>query len=362
MRVVHVSPTYFAPESVLGGGERFAEELSRAMSALADVRFVSFGDVPMRERVSASFERVVLRNWTRRKLEPFSPRLFHELRGADAIHCHQYFMLPTFLAALQGYWQGSRVFVTDLGGGGWTPGYHVDQSRWITAQLPLSEYAARSMPGRQCPHRVIHAGVALDRFALRPRPSHDGSLAFLGRLLPHKGVHGLLAALPEGRVLRLIGSAPDRAYLERLRALAQGKDVTFHLGLGDPDVVALLQQAMALIHPTPVDGAGSSGANELFGLALVEAMACGCPVIATDVASLPEIVLNGETGFLVPPEDDAALRRAIDRLASDDTLWARFSAAARRRVEERFTWEVVARRCLDAYESFATRGEGECGS
>src|SRR4029077_10668747 len=141
-RVCHVSPTYFAPESTLGGGERFAEELARAMARHAEVRLVSFGPRAFRESSTPGFERVVLASWTRQKMVPFSPRLFSELRGADVIHCHQYFVLPTFLAALQGRLQGSRVFVTDLGGGAWTPGFQIDQSRWIEAHLPLSEYAA----------------------------------------------------------------------------------------------------------------------------------------------------------------------------------------------------------------------------
>lgn len=345
-----MSPTYFAPESVLGGGERFAEELSRALSHHADVRFVSFGSTPRRERVSPSYERVILQSWTRRKLTPFSPRLFAELRGADVIHCHQYFVLPTFLAALQGWLQGSRVFVTDLGGGDWTPGYHIDQARWITAHLPLSDYAARSLPGRARPYRVIYGGVDLERYAMRAQPTHDGALVFLGRLLPHKGLHDLISALPAGQPLHVLGSAPDPAYLQRVRELAQGKDVKLQLAASDEEVVGILRRAMALVHPTPVDASGSAGGSELFGLALVEAMACGCPVIATSVASLPEIVVHGETGLLVPPQDPAGLRAAIERLRSADAEWRRFSAAGRRRVEERFSWEAAALRTLAAQQ------------
>lgn len=349
-----MSPTYFDPESAVGGAERFAEELSRAASRHAAVRFVSFGARARRERTSASYERVILRSWTRRPLTPFSPLLPGTLRGAEVIHCHQYFVLPTFLAALQGWLQGSRVFVTDLGGGGWTPAYQLDQSRWITAQLALSQYAARRLPGPPLPHWVIYGGVDLERFRMRPGSVHDGSLVYLGRLLPHKGVHDAIAALPPSVTLHLLGSGPDAAYLQRLRELARGKDVRFRLAPSDAEVEERLQRAMALVHLTPGDADGSAGVNELFGLALVEAMACGCPVVSSAVASLPEIVVHGQTGLLLPPGRPESLAPALDRLRDFDT-WAAFSAAGRQRVEELFTWQAVARRCFEGYAASGPR-------
>jgi glycosyltransferase involved in cell wall biosynthesis len=349
MRIVHVSPTYFAPESALGGGERFAEELARAMSARAEVKLVSFGPREIRETPAPGYERVILKSRTRDRMTPFSAGLFRELRGADVIHCHQFFVLPTFLAAAWGRLRGSRVFVSDLGGGGWTPGYQLDATRWIAAHLPLSEYAAKSLPGRNRRHRVIWGGVDLERHPMRPEPVHDGSAVFLGRVLPHKGVHFLIEGLPPDVSLDVIGPATDAAYLERLRGLAAGRDVRFRGALSDAEVVDRLGRAMALVHPTPVDERGSAGANELFGLALVEAMARGCPVIASDAASLPEIVTPEVNGLLVPPNRPEAIRQAILRLRDDAELWARLSAGARRTVEAKFTWERVVERCLEAY-------------
>jgi glycosyltransferase involved in cell wall biosynthesis len=354
MRVVHVSPTYFAPESVLGGGERFAEELARAMADRAEVKLVSFGPREVRERPKPGYERVILKSRTRDRMTPFSAGLFRELAGADVIHCHQYFVLPTFLACVAGRLRGRRVFVSDLGGGGWTPAYQVDQSRWIAAHLPLSEYAARVVRGRNRRHRVIYGGVDPDRYPMRPEPAHDGSVVFLGRVLLHKGVHVLIEGLPPDMPLHVVGPAPDPAYLDRLRALGAGKDVRFHGALPDEAVIGLLGRAMVLVHPTPVDGEGSARANELFGLALVEAMARGCPVVASDAASLPEIVEPGASGLLVPPNRPEAIREALLRLRGEPGLWERLAAGARRRVEEKFTWERVVDRCLAAY--------AECGS
>jgi glycosyltransferase involved in cell wall biosynthesis len=351
MRVVHVTPTYFAPESALGGGERFAEELARAMADRAEVKLVSFGPRAFRESPRAGFERVILKSWTRDRMTPFAPGLLRELRGADVIHCHQFFVLPTFLAALFGRLRGSRVFVSDLGGGAWTPGYQIDQSRWIVAHLAVSEYAARGLHGRNRRCCVIHGGVDLGRYPMRPAPEHDGSAVFLGRVLPHKGIHFLIAGLPPGIPLHVVGPATDAEYLARLRTLAAGKEVHFHGALADEEVIGRLGRAMALVHPTPVGPDGSAGVHELFGLALVEAMARGCPVIASDAASLPEIVEPGVGGLLVPPNDPAAIGEALERLRGDAELWCRLSAGARRRVEERFTWERVVDRCLEAYAS-----------
>jgi glycosyltransferase involved in cell wall biosynthesis len=349
LRVCHVSPTYFAPESVLGGGERFAEELARAMATRASVKFVSFGPRAVHERPAPNYERVILKNWTRRKLEPFSPRLFAELRGAEVVHCYQYFSLPTFIACWAGHRQESRVFVSDLGGGGWTPGYQIDQSRWITAQLPISAYAAAPLARAGRRHHVIYGGVDLARFPARPQETHDGSVVFLGRILPHKGIHFLIEALPPGMQLHVLGSVVDLGYFHRLQALAGGKRVDFHTGLTDAQIVPFLQRAMALVHPTPVDHEGNAGVNELFGLALVEAMACGCPVIATAAASLTEIVEDNLNGLVVPPNDPGAIRAVMCQLAQDDGRWRQLSTRARASVESRFSWNHVVQRCLTAY-------------
>lgn len=349
MKVCHVTPTYFSPDSVLGGGERFAEELACAMAERADVKLISFGRLAFREVLAPRCERVVLRSRTRDPMTPFSWGLFRELRDADVIHCHQYFTLPTFLSALEGRRRRRPVFVSDLGGGGWTPGYQIDQSRWIAAHLPISEYAARALPGRHRRHRVIWGGVDLTRYPERTALAHDGSVVFLGRVLPHKGIHFLIEGLPPGMPLHVIGPPTDPDYSNRLRELARGKDVHFHGALPDGEVIDRLGQAMALVHPTPVDASGSARAHELFGLALVEAMARQCPVIASDAASLPEIVEPERSGLLVPPNDPAAIGRALERLRDEPALWRALAAGARRRVEERFTWARVVDRCLEAY-------------
>ena len=87
------------------------------------------------------------------------------------------------------------------------------------------------------------------------------------------------------------------------------------------------------------------------GQTLLEGMSCGIPAVCTNVAAMPESVVDGVTGYVVPPGDLEAMRRAIVTLYHDDALAARMGTAARERMVEHFTWEAVVDRCLDAYRS-----------
>jgi glycosyltransferase involved in cell wall biosynthesis len=349
VRVCLVAPTCRDSAIPFGGGERYVEELASALSDRVETRLLSFGPREIRERPKPGLERIILRSWTRNPITPFAPGLRAAIRGFDVVHAFQYYTLPTFLALFLAKRQKSRTFVTDLGGGGWTPGYHVDQSRWIDMQLPLSKYAASAIEPRAA-GQVILGGADLDIYQMRRTFEHDGGIVFLGRILPHKGIHLLIEALEPSRRLSVIGPAPDRDYLRQLKGLATGRSVEFLHGLSDQQVAHRLQAAMCLVHPTPVDGLGNAGANELLGLALIEAMACGCPVVASAAASLPEIVENGVTGLTVRAGDKSALREGIRSMADAPGRWRAFSVAGRERVESVFTWERTAIRCLAAYQ------------
>ena len=347
--VAHVSPTYFAPESLIGGGERYAEELSRAMAERVRVRFISFGPRAFRERVGDRYERVILRSWTRDKLTPLSARLWAELRGAQIVHCYQLNTLSTFFGVLFARMRRVPAFVSDLGGGGWTPGYQIDIGRWVSGHLPISSYASRGVPRGHRIAEILYGGVDLTKYSRRSPLTHDGSVVFLGRILPHKGIHYLIDGLPPDRLLRVIGPIDNDGYLERLKLLSRGKRVEFLHGLSDRDVATLLGKAAVLVHPTPTDSAGNAGVNELLGLAVLEAMASNCPVVVSAAASLPELVEPERSGLVVPPNDPGAIRSAIERLLGDPDLWARLAKEGRRRVEEKFVWPKVVDRCLRAY-------------
>ena len=151
---------------------------------------------------------------------------------------------------------------------------------------------------------VIPNGVDLERLAPRRWPRGTPRALFLGRLVPQKGLDVLLRALEDvpGLHLDVAGEGPDRGRLEEL-AEPLGERVRF-LGWRS-DVVDLLADHHLLVVPSRWEG---------FGLTVVEALACGRPVVATQVDILPELV--GEAGLLVPPEDPVALASALRRLCA----------------------------------------------
>jgi glycosyltransferase involved in cell wall biosynthesis len=92
-----------------------------------------------------------------------------------------------------------------------------------------------------------------------------------------------------------------------------------------------------------------TSAPELLGQTLLEGMACGTPAICTDVASMPELVLDGVTGFVVPARDAATLGQKLRWLGEHPREAQRMGRAARERVLEKFTWPKVVERCLEIY-------------
>jgi glycosyltransferase involved in cell wall biosynthesis len=93
----------------------------------------------------------------------------------------------------------------------------------------------------------------------------------------------------------------------------------------------------------------ASPASELLGQTLLEAMSCAKPAICTNVGGMPEIVIDRETGLIVPPGDAASLRGALQRLRDDPALARQMGEKGRRRVVECFAWDDVVRRCFTAY-------------
>ena len=171
-----------------------------------------------------------------------------------------------------------------------------------------------------------------------PVPADAPVVLCVARPVEQKGVDVAVRAMPLVRqrhpdaVLVVLGEGPLRT---RLAA-----DGVFLLGrVGDP--AAWYRRADVLVHPARWEG---------FGLALLEAMLAAVPVVATRVSSIPEIVADGETGLLVPPDDPPALADALDRLLADETLRAACGEAGLRRARREFSVERMARRTLEVYE------------
>ena len=121
----------------------------------------------------------------------------------------------------------------------------------------------------------------------------------------------------------------------------------------DPELPALYRSAAVVAVPSvhrTVYGTDVA-VSELLGLSTLEAMASGTPVVASRLGGLPELVVDGETGYLVEPGDVAALRARLALVLGDPAAAHRLGEAARARAVERFTWDACARRCLAVYEA-----------
>ncbi|MGL6280351.1 MAG: glycosyltransferase, partial [Gaiella sp.] len=153
-------------------------------------------------------------------------------------------------------------------------------------------------------------------------PDETVLLAFAGRLTSQKALPDLLQAMAAvGEVtLLLLGDGPDRPELERLTAALGLDDRVRFLGGGTRDDVLRLFAA--------ADVAVLSSSWENFPHTVVEALAVGAPVVATAVGGVPEIVVDGENGLLVPARDVDALRAALERIARDPELRARLAERA----------------------------------
>ena len=354
MRVVHLVPALFGPAGIVGGGERYPYELARHMSRSVPTTLVSFGSEEREEQVGDLRVRVIGDPWLVRgqRTNPMSVAMFKELRQADVIHCHQQHVLMSSVSAIWSRLTRRRVFVSDLGGGGWDISAYLSTDRWFHGHLHISAYSRRvAGHDRNDRARVISGGVDSSLFS--PQPGSCEAVLFVGRLLPHKGVHDLIDALPPRVPLRIVGRAMDAEYLNLLRARAAGKCVTFLHDVDDPGLVEEYRRAACVVLPsvyTTPDGR-TTVVPELLGQTLLEAMACGRPAICTNVASMPEIVVNGETGYVVPPGNPPALGAAISAVLADADAADRMGARGRARVVEHFSWSKVVDRCLAAYRA-----------
>jgi glycosyltransferase involved in cell wall biosynthesis len=175
---------------------------------------------------------------------------------------------------------------------------------------------------------TIHHGIVLDDFPFDAGGSDD--LLFFGRMHPDKGAAEAIAvAQATGRDLAMYGIVQDQGYYERSVVPHLGAHIRHPGAVGGDDRTAALGKAAALLHLINFD--------EPFGLSVIEAMACGTPVIAIRRGSMPELIEHGVTGFLVDSVDAAIA--AVARLPEIDR------AACRAAVAARFTVERMA----DAY-------------
>jgi len=199
----------------------------------------------------------------------------------------------------------------------------------IAASTALADIA-RELGAREV--EVIPSGVDLpvDVGALASPPE----VLYAGRLSAEKGVDELVAAT-SGMNLVVAGDGP-------LRNRVPGA-VGF---VPHNELQRLYARAAVVACPSRREG---------FGVACLEAMAYGRPVVATSVGGLRDLVVDGATGLVVPPRDPAALRAALEQLLADAELRRRLGAAGRERAGERFSWDVTTAALMSAYAEAAGR-------
>ena len=234
-----------------------------------------------------------------------------------------------------------------------------------------SEFAKRQLAqelGVRTDHvRVVYCGVG-PKYRRVPRDEVlarrwgiEGKrvLLSLGPLIPRKNPVFLIEAFAEIRrevgpdvSLVWVGSGPMRAELEALvRRLGLEGSVVFTGYLPEADKVPMLNLADVFVFPSLLEG---------FPLAPQEAMSCGKPVVAFRVASLPEMVEEGATGFLVEANDRRAFVDRVVALLRDAAMRERFGAAAAERVERHFRWDGTVRQVHKAYQEVLDEWSRRC--
>ncbi|WP_170182204.1 glycosyltransferase family 4 protein [Phreatobacter stygius] len=335
MRIAQIAPlTEAVPPTLYGGTERVISWLTEELVALGqDVTLFASGD-----------------SITSAKLEPIWPRALRldgTVRDPNALHMmmieqvcrrsHEFDLLhfhldyyPFSLASRQ-----PTPFITTLHGRLDLPEHQPVFATYSAIPLVSISNAQRRPIPRANWVATTHHGLPAD--LLRPQPVRPSYLAFLGRISPEKRVDRAIRIARRCGIPLKIAAKVDRAdqdyFDETIRPLLAGAEVEFIGEIGDGQKSEFLSGAIALL--MPIDW------PEPFGLVMIEAMACGTPVVAFNRGSVPEIIEDGVTGFVV--EDEASAAGAVHAAA------ALSRGTVRRRFEERFTARRMAQDYLQVY-------------
>jgi len=341
MKIAQISPLYEAvPPRLYGGTERIVAHLSDALVALGhDVTLFASADAQTKARL------VPVRDQAFR-LDP-SPlksdyaahlSMLHEVRRRaaefDVIHFHVDLLhFPLFEAI-------AHRTVTTLHGRLDLKDLPEVYRRWPDYPLVSISDSQRAPLADANWVATVHHGLAEDLFHPLPAPTGD-YLAFLGRISPEKRPdRAIEIARRAGRRLRIAAKvdAADQIYFkEAIEPLLSDPLVEFIGEIGDEAKADFLGNAAGLLFP--IDW------PEPFGLVMIEAMACGTPVIAWNCGSVPEVIDAGETGFIVRSIEEAV--EAVGRLPELDRQ------EIRRTFERRFSSRVMAERYLELYHRLA---------
>lgn len=243
------------------------------------------------------------------------------VRGDGFHHVHAHFATAAAevardAAALSGVTFSVTAHAKDI--------FHEDNTEQLPRRVAgaatvvtVSEYNVRHLADVMPTQRVrfVPNGLPMPGAAV---PSPDGPVLCVARLVPKKGIDVLIramAVLQTPRSLEIVGDGTCRADLERLTTeLGLDDRVRFLGALTSADVDEAYRRCALVALPCRID---ADGDRDGMPTVLVEAMARAVPVVSTDVVGIDELVQNGQSGLLVPPEDPAALAAAIDQLLGD---------------------------------------------
>jgi glycogen synthase len=401
MKIVVLTNEY--PPNVYGGAGVHVEYLTRELAALDDgaheVEVLCFGDQHVEDDnltvrgVSPDFELPYQDERHAKFMDAMARDLIMagSVADADIIHGHTWYSHLAGCLAKQ--LTGGRLVLTthslephrpwkaeQLGtayqGSSWVERTAYENADGVVAvSASMKEDVQDLYDVRPSAVEVIHNGIDIDQYRPRPDPSVLESydvdpdrpyVLFVGRITRQKGILHLVEAIhhldPDIQVV-LCAGAPDteeigaemEARVEAARAETDNPIVWIAEMLPREDVITMYTHAEVFVCPS---------VYEPFGIINLEAMACETPVVASAVGGIPEIVVPEETGLLVdvdptegetvePADPEGFARRLADgvnALMADPERRAAMGAAARRRVEEQFSWRAIAEQTLDFYE------------
>ncbi len=347
LRIAQIAPViYPTPPRGTGGTERVVSDLTEALMAMGhDVTLIAPSDSVTTARHLSAHPSLSALEAYHGPVAPGVPAaleaaqlglLARHLNEFDIVHCHGEFAHAAVLGDRIGRSLTTVHWRLD----------ELDRKLFFHSfpELPvaaISQAQARTLP-RANRAGVVHHGIPTERFVAGP--GGDG-VVFIGRMTDQKRPDVAIAvARAAGRPIRLAGGIDvgNPRYFEERVAPLLGDDAV-HVGeVDDRAKQALLGEAAALLFP--IDW------PEPFGLVMIEAMACGTPVIAWDRGSVREIVENGVTGFVVQDEQEA-----VAALTTIDTL---DRARVRARFEERFTATRMAQEYVALYRQRIALSQG----
>ena len=202
---------------------------------------------------------------------------------------------------------------------------------------------------------IVLPQLGVDTSAFRPANSAAQGIVvgYVGRLVSQKGLQVLLEAvarLPSAVRMMVVGNGPLKdEFLKKARELGLNGRLELHEGAPHDQVPRFLEQMSVLVLPSLTTPTW----REQFGHVLIEAMACGVPVVGSDSGAIPEVI--GDAGLVVPEGNVEALAAALRRLISTPALCADLAARGLARVQAEYTNDSVARRLAEFWESVAGR-------